>query len=92
MGVGTRGGERESFRGSSEREKGERLHTGVQSGVRRFGREGTRKSATLVENIKFLMCSVRLGGENTNQTGLISQEPLKAKVITHALNTGLRLS
>lgn len=92
--MGTRGGERESFRGNSEREKGERLHTGVQSGVRRFGREGAKKSATLVENIKFLMCSVQLGGGGgmENQTGLISQEHLKAKVITHALNTGLRLS
>ena len=37
--MGTRGGERESFR-----EKGERLHTRVQAEVRRFGKERTRKS------------------------------------------------
>lgn len=41
--IGQGGGERESFRGRV-REKGERLHTRVQSEVRRLGEEWTRKS------------------------------------------------
>lgn len=61
--MGTRGGERESFRGNGEREKGERLHTRVQSGVRRFGPEGTRKSVTLVKHrISDAFCATTGGG------------------------------
>lgn len=76
------------------REKGERLHTRVQSGVRRFGPEGTRKSVTPVKKhrVSNVFCVTEGKKHMEHQTGLISQEHLKAKVITHALNAGLRLS